>query len=324
MKFKIISKLEGGLGNQLFQYAIAKKICRELDCELVLDIGVALSQGKKRELSLLNLNIFCNTIVLDHTLSLYPKLALEKFGFNNINILLENKNMDVLKQTSAISNDLYLIGWWQSYKYFENIKEVLVEEIYPKTLQGNHFNEAKLWLASFENTLAIHVRRGDFINESFGILPKSYYLDSIMLASKKLKNFKIIYFSDDPHWVKNELTTIFDGEIISNLWTLEDYEELVLMSMCDHHIIANSSFSWWGCWLKKNTDGFSIRPSKWFAKNNEIVDSNNICPNSWIEVQVVEDLITLPSKLPLIRNLKYRLISFLALIKYKVSRHIFN
>jgi hypothetical protein len=313
----VISRLEGGLGNQLFQYAFAKKISNDLNCELTLDNGITLFQNVNRRANLHNYKIQCKIISLDGRLCLFPKAALEKNGLTNVEIIKEDKSLDISKVATKISKNTYLIGWWQSYKHIDSIKEILKEEIYPKAPVSREFLSAKSWIESKNNTVAIHVRRGDFVNSDFGILPKSYYFDALKLLKSKVQKPEILFFSDDPEWVQSELVSKFEGQVISNKWDLKEYEELVLMSLCDHHIIANSSFSWWGCWLKKNVNGISIRPSHWFAKKNAIVNEENICPQHWLKVSVLDDFITSSNKLSVIRNLKFHFVGFLALISFK-------
>lgn len=317
MAINVISRLEGGLGNQLFQYAFAKKISHENNCDLTLDNGITLIQNETRRATLLNFNINCKLISLDANLSLFPKAALEKNGLTNFEIIKENKKLDIFDLISQIPKSTYFIGWWQSYKYFDSIQEILKNEIYPRDPISSEFIDAKNWIESKNDTVAIHVRRGDFINPDFGILPKSYYLESIKLIKSKVQNPEILFFSDDAFWVNSELASEFEGYIVSNKWHLKDFEELALMSLCDHHIIANSSFSWWGCWLKKNDQGISIRPSKWFAKTNDIVNEHDICPKHWLVVKVVDDFIISDNKLSFLRNLKFQLLGYLALLRFK-------
>jgi hypothetical protein len=317
MTINVIAKLEGGLGNQLFQYAIAKKISCDLNCHLILDIGVVTTQHDDRQLTLFNYKIDSTSISLDHNMSLHPKTAIEKFGLKDVDIIIEDKSLDVLRMASLISKSTYLIGWWQSYKYIESIKDTLRDEIYPKNTNDSSFNEAKFWIESKKNTVAIHVRRGDSIY-NYGMLPKSYYFDAIKLLMGKISMPEIIYFSDDPVWVENELVTRYRGHIISSKWDLKVYEELALMSLCDHHIIANSTFSWWGCWLKKNENGISIRPSPWFGTFNDIVDEEKICPESWLIVNLTEKITTKSHTVYWWwRALKYRLSNYIAVLKFK-------
>lgn len=317
MAINVISRLEGGLGNQLFQYAFAKKISQENNFDLTLDNGITLVQNESRRASLFNFNINCKFISLDANLSLFPKAALEKSGLKNFEIIKENKSIDIFDLISQISQSTYFIGWWQSYKYFDSIQEALKNEIYPRAPISSEFNDAKAWVESKNDTVAIHVRRGDFINSDFGILPKSYYLDSIKLIKSKVQKPEILFFSDDADWVHSELASEFEGYIVSHKWHLKDFEELALMSLCDHHIIANSSFSWWGCWLKKNDQGISIRPSRWFAKTNDVVNEQDICPKHWLVVQVIDNFMTSSSRLSFLRSLKFKLIGYIALLRFK-------
>ena len=213
----------------------------------MLDIGIASTQSENRKINLFNYKIDCKTVSLDPSLSLFPEIAIKELGLQDVDIVIEDKSLDVVKRVSTISQNTYLIGWWQSYKYIDSIKDTLKREVYPKYKKNSSFNKAKFWIDSKKNTVAIHIRRGDFINTNFGILPRSYYFDALKLLMEKIDNPVIVYFSDDPEWVESELASIYEGHIISSMWDLKEYEELVLMSLCDHHIIANSSFSWWGC-----------------------------------------------------------------------------
>lgn len=138
---------------------------------------------------------------------------------------------------------------------------------------------------STTQSVCIHIRRGDYVenphtNQVHGILPVEYYAKAIQMIRDSLNSPSFFIFSDDPKWLREQ--AIFKGmNIISNTKN-KDWEEMYLMSQCSHHIIANSSFSWWGAWLAENPDQIVIAPKKWF--NDESFERTDKIPDDWIRI----------------------------------------
>jgi len=262
----MIIKIKGGLGNQMFQYAYGRNLMIQKNKEIIFDVSFFKnnSNDTKRLFSLNNFNLN-NSI---------------KFSDKKENIFLE-----VFKKIYSKITGNY--GFYQSEKYFKEIKNIIIEEF---TLKNPLANISKGWEEKIKLSpisVSIHIRRGDYINDPktnkhHGICEIEYYKKAIDLLENKIgKNFEIFVFSDDIEWAKNNLSFNQQINFVSSP-EIPDYEEMYLMSLCKHNIIANSTFSWWGAWLNRNKNKIVIGPKQWFVKKtSNILD---ILPSSWIKI----------------------------------------
>jgi hypothetical protein len=283
-KKKVIVKLKGGLGNQLFQYAIGKFVSLKFEMPLYFD----LSSFNSDKLRTFSLNVFASEFGIYE-----PKM--EKKHWYNLLINAFYKTPTLLVEENfkfdptvfeRIKSDTMLDGYWQSEKYFESIRASILNEI---TIQSN--SEAYLsfhkQIISANNAIFIHVRRGDYISNPetlkfHGVKGLDYYKTALTKLRSSFNTSSIFIFSDDIEYVKNNFTWIGDYAIIDG--NLKDYEELMLMSECKHAIIANSSFSWWGAWLIKNPNKLVIAPERWFEDEAMHKQSQDIIPASWMKI----------------------------------------
>lgn len=185
----------------------------------------------------------------------------------------------------TLPDNVYLEGYWQSERYFEDIKEIVQKEFTLKTpLEG-----LNLILAEEIRTVdavSMHVRRGDYVTDEnvstmHGVCDLEYYRKAVDKVVQTLKDPCFFVFSDDPEWVADNLKLRHPARYISHNSSLA-HEDLRLMSLCRHHIIANSSFSWWGAWLSTCHEKLVIAPNKWF--NNFKVDTSDLIPKAWIRI----------------------------------------
>lgn len=175
---------------------------------------------------------------------------------------------------SPVDNALYF-GYFQSEKYF-NDKQFIYKLFEPSTVVKDKLNKYDS-IVSSGVTCSIHVRRGDYIKYQayHTVQPLEYFTKAIELVGKV---DTYIIFSDDIEWCKENFK-------MTNAYFVEnekDYVEIFLQSKCNHNIISNSSFSWWGAWLNKNDDKIVIAPSKWF--NTNAYNTVDIIPDSWIKI----------------------------------------
>ena len=179
----------------------------------------------------------------------------------------------------------YYSGFFQSYKYFDEIAETIRSKFsFRKTLDSQ--NLRLLQHINQVNSVSIHIRRGDYIywdalDQSHVLSSLAYYHVAIELLQQKLQDFTFFVFTDDVAWVKAHLKinyVLVEGNTDSNSW-----KDMYLMSCCKHHIIANSTFSWWAAWLNNFEDKVVIAPKKWFGNelNDETID---LCPQEWIRI----------------------------------------
>lgn len=176
-----------------------------------------------------------------------------------------------------LSANQYLLGHFQSYKFFEEYRDSILKEFrFSKEMLSSKTNHASIEIRKC-NSVSLHVRRGDYLNgyyyETLGkVCNIDYYKRAVEYICKKLDNPYFFVFSDDPEYVAENLqiknATYIDFNIGDDSW-----QDMYLMSQCNHNIIANSTFSWWGAWLNENPQKIVVAPNRWFAnmENDEIV-----------------------------------------------------
>jgi hypothetical protein len=264
----IIVKIMGGLGNQMFQYALGRALSEKYHSELLLDTDYYKHQDKR--VYALNKFAISATVATPAEISGNKRVVEKDMLFDP----------DIL----GVGPDAYLDGYWQSEKYFKAIEPTLRAEFVTKEKQGESF---KSMLAHIKLSAAtsLHVRRGDYLDPKhqkiYKQLPLSYYERAVAFIAEKVGDIKVFIFSDDIDWVKRNLSLPFPIEYVSAAG-FADYQELILMAACKHNIIANSSFSWWGAWLNENRNKILIAPKKWFVDMNR--DERDLIPATWIKL----------------------------------------
>jgi len=307
----IIVKIQGGLGNQLFQYATGFAISVKQKKKLFLDtsdmerpVAGHLSRsfmldgfnikGREAPSKLINnfkRGHFFNKIYTPpktHIKQLvFDEIPATKSHFYKSHFIVKPLTYIFYKDILEISNgNMYIDGYWQAYKYFEGIEDLLKNEFVFKPFYQNK-NEKQLNLIQNSLSVSIHIRRTDYVNTEFGkkyfiSLPLSYYYDAIKLLELSIDNIKLFVFSDDIEWCKENLKTKYETHYISNENPLDD---LFLMSNCKHNIVANSSFSWWAAWLNNNRDKKIISPAQWYYNVNAD-KMQDLLPNEWLKVNI--------------------------------------
>jgi len=175
--------------------------------------------------------------------------------------------------------DIKLHGYFQSEKYFQEYRNEILELF---SIDENTKNKllSKYGDLLGKKTCSIHVRRGDYIrlNQFHTVQPIDYYQKSVKLIGE---DYEYLIFSDDINWCQENFGFIKNKHFITNN---TNYEDLHLMSMCNHNIMANSSFSWWGSWMNKNKNKKVIAPRNWFGEKNKHLETKDIYPENWIVV----------------------------------------
>jgi hypothetical protein len=301
----IIAQLNGGLGNQMFQYALGRHLAQKQYSELKLDLSY-IERGKYRPYSLHCFNIQeqianrtdINFFMREKYLTKFKKLSyvlLRKIGYQNkINSLLDKGEIiieefgNVSKYNPNIINktgSLYLMGYWQTEKYFSPIRNLLLKEFtikYPQDSKNKQLSE----IIQACNSVSVHVRRGDYISNSdyfqfHGVCSIDYYIKAVNYIAGLIDNPHFFIFSDDPIWTKSNINIPYPTHFMDHNAN-QDYDDLRLMSQCRHNIIANSSFSWWGAWLNQNPNKVVCAPKKWYK--NENINTNDLVPLDWVRL----------------------------------------
>ncbi len=272
-------KFKGGLGNQLFQYAMGRSLCVENKiAHLLLNTESYSDESLNRTFAIANLQIKGTIITSNRVKKIFRQhTKLNKiftaFGLHK-DIGEENFTIQQLeKKTSFLTS---VSGYWQSDLYFNNIRQILLKEFTPVRLPV-----LPTWMAE-KNTVAVHVRRTDYLTENrYGVLDTDYYEAAMCVLIEKLADPLFIFFSDDIAWCqanfRNNRVIFCEGE----QWC-EDYIQLHLISKCAHQVIANSSFSWWGAWLNTNPQKIVIRPATPFKEKELMYESHY--PAAWISL----------------------------------------
>ncbi len=280
----IITKINGGLGNQMFQYAVAKAIAIKNNDIFKLDITdyetYKLHNGYR-------LNIFR----IDEKIANINDIQKLK-GFDNLfykilrklNLYTKRSHYKERERTIFDTNvfnekNIYLDGYWQNEKYFLDIREELLKDFTPKE-NNTTIVDSYLKQISNINSVSIHVRRGDYSKHpEIGILDISYYKNAIKYINDKIDNPSFFIFSNDLEWCEKNFDFIENKLFIND--TKTEIEDMTVMKNCKHNIVANSSFSWWSAWLNRNTNKIVIAPKKWRALDNH---KYSWLANGWIEL----------------------------------------
>jgi len=249
----IITKLQGGLGNQLFQWAATYSASKKLNCDYFFD-----------------LSFYNNSVDRPFMLSNFD-LKIEQFRGHQVFLKILNDDF----KYSPIKDNCFLNGYWQSEKYFVDHKDDILNIILSKNTEDNTKRYISKYPCLLENTTSLHIRRGDYskLEDTHPIQSLGYYHSALNILSPK----NILIFSDDIAWCRSNLNfqncVFVDGE--------DAISSLYLMSLCKSNIIANSTFSWWGAWLNKNKR--VIAPKKWFGINGP-ADWKDIYCEDWVVI----------------------------------------
>lgn len=277
--------ISGGLGNQMFQYAAGRALSAVHKTDLELDISSFLGDKNNREFMLDNYSIKARVLhtphPLVHKVTSYMKSRLNISGSKRVYGEINNKfDRNVLK----LPDNTYLLGHWQSEKYFRKFRDMIIAEL---TYRGNVSDYTKEMsdLLQRDQSVSLHIRRGDYVSDQkaarvLGVLPLSYYADAVALLHKQFKDLSVAVFTDDSAWVHKNVR--IRAKSVHYVATGSACEDLELMKACRNHIIANSSYSWWGAWLNTYKKKTVIAPKKWFADPS--FSAEDIVPQGWIRL----------------------------------------
>jgi hypothetical protein len=268
-KNTVAIKLQGGLGNQLFQYAAGYALSKRLNCKLLLDARyVGLGANRIYQLSQLSITgKLAQYPDLDQLPSSDLKLLDRKFLHRNAHHFkhIREPHFHYDPEFTNLSGRVYLDGYWQSARYFETFSSEIKQEF---SLRFEKSGKMKELSSIISNSVAVHIRRGDYVNNSVtnsyhGNLNQHYYLSAIEQIKRKFGVDEVYFFTDDPTWVSQNFRTN-SMNIVSSMG-FSDVEEILIFSAAKYKIISNSSFSWWGAWLGQTEN--VIAPQKWFGLN---------------------------------------------------------
>lgn len=294
----IVARIMGGLGNQMFQYAAARRLALARNTELRLDVEYFAAQSK-RQFALDGWRIR-GAVATPCELSLFlPR----KRGQRIANLLrarwrgepspaiLREQQFHFQPEVLSAPNNSYLDGYWQSEKYFAEIADTLREEFTPALPLGARASTLAAEIAA-RDSISVHVRRGDYVQEAgvreiHGVCPLEYYQESVHRLAETISDPHCYVFSDDPAWVENNLHLDVPCTFVAPESAGGEVVDLHLMSRCRHHVIANSSFSWWAAWLNPSPHKRVLAPARWFAQGAGR-DTRDLLPPAWGKVTLEE------------------------------------
>ncbi len=284
----VIVSVHGGLGNQMFQYAFYRNLVQR-GRKVKIDIRSSWTKG----------GVLHNRYELNKIFLLKVDVATmeDRLHYLNNNLVSKLKRKFSHVKTEYYSSDneepisfykkyfymenIYIYAFYQSEKYFENIKEIIQRDYTfdPVAVQNTSFFEQ----IKNTNSISIHIRRGDYLNNSSveDICTMSYYKNAIQEICKRITCPTFFIFSNDIPWCKENLP-LENAVFVTGNTGRDSYKDMQLMSYCRHNIIANSTFSWWGAWLNSNPNKIVIAPDRWF---NGVDGTKDIIPEGWIKVQ---------------------------------------
>lgn len=294
----IAVRLMGGLGNQMFQYAAARRLALKRHTKVLMDMEFFDNIADVDTLREYELDCFnIKASVLPPPRRPFPdqneryktkggKLARLKHQLQRRNWYTHSESDHTFDNTVlSLPNQSYLNGYWQSEKYFSDIRDALLKDFSFKKRPSGNNKKLLDQITRDDSSVSLHVRRGDYVanihaNKYHGTKGNDYYQAAVKVISRIIKQPNIYVFSDDPGWCKKNLkfkypTTYVEGNE-------KGFEDMRLMSACRHNIIANSSFSWWAAWLNTNPEKVVVAPKQWF--NDPSVNTKDVIPKSWIRV----------------------------------------
>jgi hypothetical protein len=290
----IIVNIIGGLGNQMFQFAFAYAFTQKRNVELKLDTSGFLSY----ELRNYQLDKYVSRV------EIAPHADIQKIKYKKENLLSLTLRKLFKKHTPLSESyykepffqfdnvafnkqgDVYFEGYWQSEKYFHEYRDDLLKILTlrdPVHALTQSYQEAILAC----NSVSIHIRRGDYVadaktNSVHGACDLDYYQRAVAFIKRQVTAPHSYIFSDDLSWAKDNLDFIENITFVELDANTSDHQEMWLMSLCQHNIIANSSFSWWGAWLNQHPDKIVIAPQRWFV--NSAINTIDLIPESWVRL----------------------------------------
>jgi hypothetical protein len=299
----VVVKIQGGLGNQLFQYASGRALSLYLNTELKLDLSFFddAKFNKVYRLDKFNISVpraqtweynpLKNSTEIPFIIKSLHRIGISLSPFYKRNHLIETDILKIFQKRKLIHRDYFFECWYNNLNYYKTYREIILNDLNADNLLNNKNLLLQNELKS-SNSVAVHIRRGDFLtNGFFKELSKEYYVNAMKIISEKTNNPIFYFFSDDIDWAKKEYSYLPNvkfvehNSILETQWnTYGDIEDLMLFRSCKHQIIANSTFSWWGAWLNERHDKTIISPKYWYnnKKAQKKIENDGILPKEWL------------------------------------------
>lgn len=298
---KVVIALSGGLGNQLFQYAMGRALSLRNGLPLVLDLtwfdyvknlNSSVATPRKYALEPFELDVLTQSSSL--LKPKMPKLLRRIISRLQRYIPQPKKNQKLYTEQGfafdevvySLQNPVRLDGYWQSPRYFEDCAKIIRSEL-GKPRSVSLGTKEMLERIRGVDAICMHIRRGDYVSNKsaasvHGLCSIEYYLLGLEKVCGDLVNPHCFIFSDDPLWVKEHLRLSVPMTIVDVNGPDNAHEDLWLMSACKRFVIANSSLSWWGAWLSEAIDKVVVAPRQWFVTDN--INTDDLIPKDWLRL----------------------------------------
>ena len=284
--------LQGGLGNQMFEYATAYALARKQGTSFALDMSYMDAFEHKPWCRPYELSVFalhskaCFTHKHRFAVRILGRLRL--FCRKHHSTHCGRYYFDVADKSLMKNPKAILFDYCADYHKFDAYREDLLKE-FDFAAQPNTQNQALLDEIKKTNSVSVHIRRGDYLNETnkqmFFTPSVEWYKRAMEMIEKYVDAPHYYFFSDDIAWVREHFANIKDATFVDINHGVDAYNDMRLMSACRHNIIANSTFSWWGAWLNTNPDKIVIAPAQYYQ--NEAANARyrqSMLPLNWISL----------------------------------------
>lgn len=279
MEPRIFVRVSDGLGNQMFQYALGRALSQRTGLALSLDVSwfdPRLKHSTPRRYGLDVFPIQAEIATQQQLKAIAFNETERRFGLVPLSEMVaffREPSRRYWPQVASINGPAYLRGYWQSPRYFGAFADTVRTHLAPPQPTSPDGRKFAAEIAQAPNAVAVHVRRTDYVNQQWGLerfagcCPPEYYSAAIDRLAQQFGSLSLFLFSDDPRWVRANFDTRRHAMTVVDVPGHVDapYFDLYLMTLARHHVIANSTFSWWGAWLKTATDGAVITPRRWYA-----------------------------------------------------------
>ena len=291
----IVVRLTGGLGNQLFQYAMGRYHSLRHSVELVLEDSFYIdppADSTPRQYDLDKYPIVARRSNAEerHAWRSYTGRISKRFrrfvDFPGPFIYVHERPGQFNSNVNELGDGIFLDGYWQSERYFPGIQASLYADFLPLLPMLSEDTRISAIMKA-RQSISLHIRRGDYVsniaaNTIHGVCGLDYYDRAIRYMVERQTDPVFFIFSDDMQWVKKNLVINYPHVFVEHNSSTKAFQDLRLMSQCNHHILANSSFSWWGAWLNPSAEKLIVRPRTWFVGLPQT--STWACPEEWAAI----------------------------------------
>jgi len=285
----VVVGLSGGLGNQMFQYAVGRALSVRLGAPLTLDLSWFGGQ-EERKFALSPFRIEAALDCQCPWLPLHGQAWVSRLSRRWLPRIFSvpiwrEPHFQYVPEFTSLSKPVFLEGYWQSERYFRDIRDLLLEDF---SVQAPLPLACAKLLEEIRSSdaICVHVRRGDYLSnpvaaQVHGVCSIGYYHAGAKELSMGLRRPHCFVFSDDPAWVRESLAFDCAMTVVDVNGPDDAHLDLMLMAACRHFLIANSSLSWWGAWLGTHSEKKVIAPARWFLTQSK--DTRDLLPASWLQ-----------------------------------------